>query len=408
MRACARSNHERHQDACRSSATSRGEVGEHDVGAGALDREQVLERDRGSVDPAELRRSLHHRVLAAHVVRRDRHVERAPYLGDHVEVRQRGLDHHHVGALVDVVRDLDERLAPVGGIHLVAPAVAGPRRALGRVAERAVERRGVLGRVREDRDRREPGTVERGADRRRPGRPSFPTARSRRRRRRPARPRCSRSARASRRCRRRRSLVSNPQWPWSVYSSRQSSAISTRLSPTSSRSVRSATCITPLVASACRAAGVLGGRDPEQHHGRDAEIGERPHLFAQALLRVLHDAGHRRDRFGRVDALLHEQRRDEVIEPDAMLRHQTAERGRAPQPAHPVLGKGHRSMVLRGLAGSVSATPRVPPTRGPRSCADRPRRRHAIHVRGRSATSPGRSRPPEVGSRAGPPPRRSS
>ena len=33
-----------------------GEVGEHEVGAGALDRGEVLERDRVGVDPAELRR----------------------------------------------------------------------------------------------------------------------------------------------------------------------------------------------------------------------------------------------------------------------------------------------------------------------------------------------------------------
>ena len=74
---------------------------------------------------------------------------------DHVEVRERGLDHHHVGALVDVERDLGERLARVRRVHLVAAPVAELRRALGRVAERSVERRRVLRRVREDRDRRE-------------------------------------------------------------------------------------------------------------------------------------------------------------------------------------------------------------------------------------------------------------
>ena len=51
-----------------------------------------------------------------------------------------------------------------------------------------------------------------------------------------------------------------PQWPWSVYSSRQSSAISTSASPTSSRRLRNATCTTPSRASACdpRASFVAG------------------------------------------------------------------------------------------------------------------------------------------------------
>src|SRR5258706_9204238 len=57
------------------------EVGEDHVGAGPLDREQVLQRDRFAVDPAELSRGLHHRVLAADVVRGDGDVERGAYLG---------------------------------------------------------------------------------------------------------------------------------------------------------------------------------------------------------------------------------------------------------------------------------------------------------------------------------------
>src|SRR5262245_63903002 len=51
------------------------EVGDHEVGAGALDRRQVLERDRVAVEPSVLGRSLDHRVLAAHVVRGDRHFD---------------------------------------------------------------------------------------------------------------------------------------------------------------------------------------------------------------------------------------------------------------------------------------------------------------------------------------------
>ena len=71
----------------------------------------------------------------------------------------------------------------------------------------------------------------------------------------------------------------------------------------------------------------------------NAEIGERAHFLAQALLGVLHDAGHRHDRLGRVDALLHEQRRDEIVDADAVLGDEPPQRGRAPQPAQPALGE---------------------------------------------------------------------
>ena len=69
-----------------------------------------------------------------------------------------------------------------------------------------------------------------------------------------------------------------------------------------------------------RAAGVLGGGDAEEDHRGHAEVGEGAHLLAEALLGVLHDAGHRRDRLGRVDALLHEQRRDQVVDAEAAPR----------------------------------------------------------------------------------------
>ena len=116
------------------------EVGEDDVGARPLDREQVLERDGRAVEPAELRGGFHHRVLTTHVVGRDRHVEGAAHIGDHVEIGERGLDHHHVGAFADVERDLGQRLAAVRRIHLVAAPVAELRRAFRRVAERPVQR----------------------------------------------------------------------------------------------------------------------------------------------------------------------------------------------------------------------------------------------------------------------------
>ena len=84
---------------------------------------------------------------------------------DDVEIRERGLDHHDVGALGDVERDLLERLAPVVRILLVALAVAAAHdRHVDCVAERAVERGRVLGRVGEDRDLAVAIAVERRAD----------------------------------------------------------------------------------------------------------------------------------------------------------------------------------------------------------------------------------------------------
>ena len=56
-----------------------------------------------------------HAVLARHVVGRDGHVEaRRGRRGNDVEIGEGGLHHHDVGALVDIERDLLERLAAVG------------------------------------------------------------------------------------------------------------------------------------------------------------------------------------------------------------------------------------------------------------------------------------------------------
>ena len=54
---------------------------------------------------------------------------------------ERGLHHQHVGALLLVERGLAQRLARVGRIHLVAGAIAELGRAVGGLAEGAVERR---------------------------------------------------------------------------------------------------------------------------------------------------------------------------------------------------------------------------------------------------------------------------
>ena len=123
---------------------------------------------------------LDHRVLAGDVVGGERQVEALARGPDHVEVRKRRLDHDHVGALGDVQLALAQRLADVRRIHLVAAPVAERRRRVGRLAERAVERRGVLGRVGDD--RRLSASASSASGSRRRGRPSCRSGRRRRRR----------------------------------------------------------------------------------------------------------------------------------------------------------------------------------------------------------------------------------
>ena len=107
---------------------------------------------------------------------------------------------------------------------------------------------------------------------------------------------------------------SNPQWPWSVYSSRHRSAISTSESPTSSRRSRSATCTMPSGSEAPRPAASLRSGTPNRITAGNAEGGELGDLLAQRLAGVLHHAGQRRDRHRLVDALAHEERGDQVVD----------------------------------------------------------------------------------------------
>ena len=95
-----------------------------------------------------------------------------------------------------------------------------------------------------------------------------------------------------------------------------------------------------------RAAGVLRGGHAEQDDRGHTEIGQRPHLLAEALLGVLHDAGHRHDRLRRVEAFLHEQRRDQIVDRQPGLGHQPPHRGRAAQPAHAPSRKRHATQAI--------------------------------------------------------------
>ena len=54
---------------------ARREIGQHAVGAGALERGQRLDHRLVAVDPAVLRRRHHHRVFARHLIGEGRHAE---------------------------------------------------------------------------------------------------------------------------------------------------------------------------------------------------------------------------------------------------------------------------------------------------------------------------------------------
>src|SRR5215208_3552514 len=127
-----------------------GEVGENDVGARAPNGEQRLQHDAPLVQPAPRARRFHHRVLARYVVRGNRHAEPLFHAPDDVEVGERRLDHHDVGALAEIGRYLAQRLERVARVHLVSAAIAEARRRSRGLAKRAVEARRVLRGIRHD------------------------------------------------------------------------------------------------------------------------------------------------------------------------------------------------------------------------------------------------------------------
>jgi hypothetical protein len=125
-------------------------IRQDEIGSGSADGGEDFHRHTTFVDHAGGGGGLHHRVLAAHVVRADRQRGGLTHTAEHVEVSERRLDHQHVGALFFVETRLAKPFARISRIHLVGRAVAELGRAIGRVAKRPVERRGVFHGVRED------------------------------------------------------------------------------------------------------------------------------------------------------------------------------------------------------------------------------------------------------------------
>src|SRR5260370_3397073 len=124
-----------------------GVVGEDYGGAGGVDDSQDLEDDALLVEPAFGYGGFDHGVFAAYVVGAHGDVEFVAHGSDDVQIRQGRLDHHHIGALFQIEGDFLQGLAGVGGIHLVAAAIAELGRGLRGFAEGAVKAGAVLGGV---------------------------------------------------------------------------------------------------------------------------------------------------------------------------------------------------------------------------------------------------------------------
>ncbi|EQD51325.1 hypothetical protein B1B_11055, partial [mine drainage metagenome] len=90
--------------------------------------------------------------------------ELRPGARDHVQGREGGLDQEDVRSLGSVQRELAERLPSVPRVHLVGAAVPERGGRIGGVAERSVERRGELRRVRDDACGFESSPIQRGPD----------------------------------------------------------------------------------------------------------------------------------------------------------------------------------------------------------------------------------------------------
>src|SRR6267154_5944754 len=142
-----------------------GVVRNDDVRAGAADRGQRLEHRASLVNPAVARGSFDHRVFAADLVGSRRVPEPLLHPRQDVEIRQRGLHHHDVRALFDVLLHFAQRLVSVRRIHLVRLPVAKLRRRIRRLTERPVKHRPVFRGICHDRRVLEAALVERLPDR---------------------------------------------------------------------------------------------------------------------------------------------------------------------------------------------------------------------------------------------------
>src|SRR5436190_1809884 len=136
----SRSNLSRLQPAC----DILGVIGKNDFCSGALEARQDFQDNSLFIQPALLRRRLDHGVFSADVICADRNIKRIAHPADDIQVRQRGLHHHHVGTLFEIQLHFLQRLSRIGWVHLIAAPVAKLGSRLSRFPEGSVEARTIF------------------------------------------------------------------------------------------------------------------------------------------------------------------------------------------------------------------------------------------------------------------------
>ena len=276
---------------------------------------------------------LDHRVFARDVVGRHRDAEPLLDPPDDVEVRQRGLDHDEVGPFRQVERDLAQRLVAVGRVHLVRPAIAEGRRALGRIAEGAIIGAGELGGIRQDRQAREARAVESRADR-----GDHPVHHPRRGDH--VGPRAGMADRLLGEERQGRVVVDvDPPAPIHQRAAMPMVGVLAEADVGDDQQARrlplhepDRLLDDPRLLHRGRPPRILMRGDAEEEDGRDPQLGHLRDPLAQPVERVLILAGHRRDLAAQVRAVVDEHRVDQVIQPQPFLTHQVAKPRMAPEP----------------------------------------------------------------------------
>ena len=334
-----------------------GPVGEDRVGARARERRERIEHRRAAVEPPLLGGRLDHRVLARHLIGPHRHVHGSAHVGEHVEVRQAGLDHDDVGALLDVEQRLAHALPRVGWIHLVRPAIA---RQLGvdGLAERPVERAGVLRGVGHQDRVGEALVVERLAHR---GDLAVHHA--------------AEAEQLRSRPRLRDAHLGVPGEGRVVVDGpgrRQHAAVAVvgelveaqvglhdeRVADLP-RDLADRDVEDPVRVDGAASGRIALGGNTEEHEPADAGLRRVDGRATQRVERVLHLPRHRRDRPRLGDALAHEHRQHELCGSDARLRHQAAHRRRLAQATRAVGGEAHSRSSRRSstsVGGICSAS----------------------------------------------------
>src|SRR3989344_408722 len=104
-------------------------IRENQISPGPLDGAQAFAHHAIFIDSPGLCGELDHRVLPAHLIRRQGQARGFANVADDVEVRSGRLDHQRIGAFLFVQQRLPHRLTTIHRVHLVAFAIALERAA---------------------------------------------------------------------------------------------------------------------------------------------------------------------------------------------------------------------------------------------------------------------------------------